>query len=80
MAYYLFLAVVIFMTVELYQAYKAKTLPALGKAIGFLSAALVLAVMVNASLLWTTAEYAKETIRGKSNLTSAAADGSDSNS
>lgn len=79
MAYYLFLAVVIFMAVELYQAYKSKTLPALGKAVGVLSAALVLAVMVNASLLWTTAEYAKETIRGKSNLTSVATDGTDSN-
>lgn len=78
MAYYLFLAVLIFMGIELYQAYKAKTLPALGKAVGFLSAALVLAVMVNASLLWTTAEYAKETIRGKSNLTSTAGEGGDS--
>ncbi|SMD05287.1 hypothetical protein [Pedobacter nyackensis] len=79
MAYYLFLSVLIFMGIELYQAYKTKTLPALGKAVGYLTAALVLAVMVNASVLWTTAEYAKETIRGKSNLTSAASDGGDSN-
>lgn len=69
MTYYLFLSILIFIGIEVYQAYKAKTLPALGKAIGFLSLAVVLAVMVNASLLWTTSEYAKETNRGKSNLT-----------
>ncbi|MDQ7947739.1 MAG: YfhO family protein, partial [Pedobacter sp.] len=34
----------------------------------------VLAVMVNASLLWTTSEYAKETNRGKSNLTTSTPD------
>lgn len=70
MTYYLFLAILIFVGIEIYQAYKNKTLPALGKAIGFLSLAVILAVMVNASLLWTTSEYAKETNRGKSNLTS----------
>lgn len=80
MTYYLLLCILIFMGIEFYQAYKNKTLPALGKTIGVLSAALVLAIMVNASLLWTTAEYAKETIRGKSNLTVAAtADGGDAN-
>jgi len=72
MTYYLFLALLIFIGIEIYQAYKAKTLPALGKAIGFLSIAVLIAVMVNASLLWTTSEYAKETNRGKSNLTAAA--------
>ncbi|KQB99605.1 hypothetical protein [Pedobacter sp. Hv1] len=70
MTYYLFLSILIFIGIEVYQAYKSKTLPVLGKAIGFLSLAVVLAVMVNASLLWTTSEYAKETNRGKSNLTS----------
>ncbi len=71
MTYYLFLSILIFIGIEVYQAYKAKTLPALGKAIGFLSLSVILAVMINASLLWTTSEYAKETNRGKSNLTSA---------
>lgn len=70
MTYYLLLSILIFMGIEIYQAYKTKTLPALGKAISFLGAAVVIAVMVNASLLWTTSEYAKETNRGKSNLTS----------
>ncbi|TKC13043.1 hypothetical protein FA048_05340 [Pedobacter polaris] len=72
MTYYLFICILIFIGIEIYQAYKAKALPALGKAIGFLSAAVLLAVMVNASLLWTTTEYAAETNRGKSNLTNAA--------
>jgi len=72
MTYYLFLALLIYMGIELYQAYKNKTLAALAKALGFLSIAVILSVMVNASLLWTTSEYAKETNRGKSNLTNAA--------
>lgn len=80
MTYYLLLCVVIFMGVEFYNAYKAKALPALGKAVGVLSAAALLAIMVNASVLWTTAEYARETIRGKSNLTEpVVADGGDAN-
>jgi hypothetical protein len=70
MTYYLLLTVLIFVGIELYQNYKHKTLATFGKAIGFLTAALVIAVMINASLLWTTSEYAKETNRGKSNLTS----------
>ncbi|MBC7417272.1 MAG: hypothetical protein H7325_03850, partial [Pedobacter sp.] len=69
MTYYLMLAVLIFIGVEIFQAYKTKRLPALGKAFGYLALSVLIAVMVNASLLWTTAEYAKETNRGKSNLT-----------
>lgn len=72
MTYYLFLCILIFIGIEVYQAYKAKALPALGKAFGYLAGAVLIAVMVNASLLWTTSEYAKETNRGKSNLTNAA--------
>ncbi|MCZ4242940.1 YfhO family protein [Pedobacter punctiformis] len=72
MTYYLFLAILVFVLVEIYQAYKTKTLSALGKAFGFLALSIVIAVMINASLLWSTAEYAKETNRGKSNLTSTA--------
>lgn len=72
MTYYLFIALLIYVGIELYHAYKNKTLPALGKAIGFLTVAVMLSVMVNASLLWTTSEYAAETNRGKSNLTNAA--------
>ena len=69
MTYYLFFALLIFMGIELYQAYKNKTLPALGKGVAYLVAGVLVAVMINASLLWTTSEYAGETNRGKSNLT-----------
>lgn len=69
MTYYLFLSLLILVGIELYQAYKNKTLPAFGKAIAYLAGAVVLSVMINASLLWTTSEYATETNRGKSNLT-----------
>lgn len=79
MTYYLLLSILIFMGIELYQAYKGKTLPTFGKAVGVLSAAVLLAVMVNASVLWTTAEYAKETNRGKSNLTAASTGGDNGN-
>lgn len=72
MTYYLFLCILIFIGIEVYQAYKAKALPVLGKALSYLAGAVLIAVMVNASLLWTTSEYAKETNRGKSNLTNAA--------
>lgn len=69
MTYYLFLSLLILVGIELYQAYKNKALPAFGKAVGFLAAGALVAVMINASLLWTTSEYAAETNRGKSNLT-----------
>jgi hypothetical protein len=36
---------------------------------GYLAAAVLLAVAINASLLWSTAEYAKDSYRGQSNLT-----------
>ncbi|RZK49783.1 MAG: hypothetical protein EOO99_05395 [Pedobacter sp.] len=69
MTYYLFLAVLILIGIELYQANKHRTMPAFLKSLGFLAASAVIALMVNASLLWTTSEYAKQTNRGKSNLT-----------
>lgn len=72
MTYYLMLALLIYIGIEIYQAYKNKTMPALSKALGYLTLAVLIGVMVNASLLWTTSEYAKETNRGKSNLTNAA--------
>ena len=69
MTYYLFLALLLLIGIELYNAYKNKTLPAFGKAIAFLTLSVVLAVAVNASMLWTTYEYGQLSIRGKSNLT-----------
>jgi len=70
MTYYLFLAMLILMGIELYHAYKDKQLARFGKAIGSIAAACVLALAVNAGLLWTTYEYSQESIRGKSNLIS----------
>src|SRR5690554_6589106 len=70
MTYYLFLAMLILMGIELYHAYKDKQLARFGKAIGSIAAACVLALAVNAGLLWTTYEYSQESIRGKSNVIS----------
>ena len=68
MTYYLFLAMLILVGIELYHAYKDKRLPAFWKSMGSIAAASVLALAVNAGLLWTTYEYSQESIRGKSNL------------
>jgi len=69
MTYYLMLAIFIFVIVEFYQAFKNKTVSNLLKSFAFLAFSVAIALMINASLLWSTAEYAKETNRGKSNLT-----------
>jgi len=70
MTYYLMLAVFILVIVEVFHAVKNKTMPQLVKSIGFLAVGLGIAVAVNASMLWSNAEYAKYTIRGQSNLKS----------
>ncbi|WP_158828707.1 YfhO family protein [Mucilaginibacter lacusdianchii] len=69
MTYYLLLAILIFIGIELYHAIKAKQTAGFLKSVGYLSAATLLAVAVNAAMLWTTYEYGQESIRGKSNLT-----------
>lgn len=69
MTYYLMLALLIMLGIELYHAIKNKTLSTFIKSAGYIAAAVVLAVAVNASILWSTADYGNETIRGKSNLT-----------
>ena len=69
-AYYLFLTALIFIVVELVYAIKEKTYKHFATAIAIVGVAAVFAVLTNLSLLWTTYEYGKETIRGKSNLTS----------
>lgn len=69
MTYYLFIALLIYIGIELYHAVKSKTTKDFIKSFGYLAAAAVLAIAVNAGMLWTTYEYGKETIRGKSNLT-----------
>ncbi len=69
MTYYLMFSILILMGIELYHAVKNKSLPSFTKALTYLFAATLLALAVNASMLWTTYEYGQETNRGKSNLT-----------
>ncbi len=68
MTYYLLFAIVILVGIELYQAIKIKATKPFFTAIGYLAVATLLALAVNASMLWSTYEYGKETNRGKSNL------------
>ncbi|MBD1394072.1 YfhO family protein [Mucilaginibacter glaciei] len=68
MTYYLMFAIVILIAIELYHAVKAKATAGFVRSIGFLAVATLLALSVNASLLWSTYDYGTETIRGKSNL------------
>ncbi|HEY0175595.1 MAG TPA: hypothetical protein VGC08_04405, partial [Pedobacter sp.] len=74
MTYYFLLVLLIFVGIEIYHGVKAKKTKELTRALGFLGMAILLSVMINASNLWTTYEYGKETIRGKSNLKSDAAE------
>ena len=69
MTYYLLIALLILVIVELYNAIKTKQIKPFSTSIIYLVAAVILAVMVNAAMLWTTSEYAKESNRGQSNLT-----------
>lgn len=69
MTYYLLIAILILVVIELYHAVKAKKTVLFFKSIAFLSAAVLLALAVNASLMWSTYEYSKDSYRGKSNLT-----------
>lgn len=68
--YYMFIGVVMLVGIELYHAIKGQKLPQFAKATGVQLVTLLLAIGVNASLLWPTYEYSKESIRGKSNLIS----------
>lgn len=69
MTFYLFIALLILVGIEFFHAYKNKTLPQFGKAFGFLTLGVVLAIAVNAGTLWTTYEYGQYSTRGKSNIT-----------
>ncbi|MEJ6982540.1 YfhO family protein [Pedobacter sp. P351] len=70
MTYYLFIALLIFIGIEIYHAFKEKRTSEFFKSLAYLVAGVILAVGVNAGSLWTTYEYGQESIRGKSNLTS----------
>lgn len=70
MTYYLFLALLIFIGIELVHAIRSKQLKIFSKSLVYLLCAAALAIAVNASMLWTTYEYGQESLRGKSNLSS----------
>ena len=77
MTYYLLFAIVILLGIELYHAIKEKTTNVYLKSIAFLGVATLIALSINASLLWSTYDYGKDTIRGKSNLTQHTSEPSD---
>jgi len=69
MTYYLLFLVIILGIVYLIDAYKKQVLPHFFKSVGLLTVAALLAVGLNATSLMATQEYAKESTRGKSELT-----------
>lgn len=69
MTYYLLFLVIILGIAYLIDAYHKQVLPHFFKSIGLLSVAALLAVGLNATNLMATQQYAKESTRGKSELT-----------
>lgn len=73
--FYLFLMLAILGIVELIYAAREKTWENFIKASAILTVATLLGVSANLSRIWTTQEYASETIRGKSELSAKASKG-----
>ncbi|WP_422104614.1 YfhO family protein [Winogradskyella sp.] len=69
MTYYLLFLVIVLGIAYLVDAYRKKLLPHYFKSVGLLSLAAILAVGLNATNIMATQEYAKESTRGKSELT-----------
>jgi hypothetical protein len=69
MTYYLMLLVLVLGISFLIEAWKKKELPAFFKTVGILSAAVLLALAINATPLLATKEYADTSTRSKSELT-----------
>lgn len=68
--YYLMLIAGVFVITELINSIREKHLPGFTKATGVLIIASIFAVATNITNIWATYEYGKETIRGKTELTS----------
>ncbi len=68
--YYLLIMVMIYGLAELINHYRQKQMKDFLKATGFLLAAALIAVLTNAASLWSTYEYSKYSIRGRTELTS----------
>ena len=64
MTYILFICLLILFFIELFKAFKTKTMNVFWKATLLLFVASLLAAGSSASKLWTTLEYAKDTMRG----------------
>jgi len=67
--YYTMLIILFFGIFQLYESFKKKQLPAFFKTFVLLTAGVALALASNITGLWTTYEYGKYSIRGKSELT-----------
>jgi hypothetical protein len=72
--YYTFFVIAFMAIAELFNALKTTGINGFGKSIGILAIGTVLGILSNTTSLWTTYEYANETIRGRSQLASADAD------
>jgi hypothetical protein len=68
MTYYLFIALLVYVGFELYYAIRDKKLPEFAKNTAVQIGAVVVAVAVNATVLFPTYEYSKLTTRGKANI------------
>ncbi|MDO9254172.1 MAG: YfhO family protein [Bacteroidales bacterium] len=68
--YYLMLIAAVFVITELVSSIREKKLPGFAKATGVLIIASIFALATNITSIWATYEYGKETIRGKTELTS----------
>lgn len=66
--YYLFIALLVYVGIEFYYAFREKKVTAFVRAAGLQIVAALVAVLVNASVLFPTYEYSKLTIRGKANI------------
>jgi hypothetical protein len=79
-SFYFFIVCLFIGIVYFIDALKNKELPSFGKQTGVLILAGVMALGANLGKIWTTQEYAEESIRGKSELTSASKDSGSSSS
>ncbi len=73
--FYAFLILAIFGIFQIVKAARTKEWGHFAKSTGILTFALGIAILCNLSRMWTTYEYSKETIRGKSELSSKASKG-----
>ncbi len=67
--YYLLMIAGVFVITELISSIREKQLPGFAKATGVLIIVSIFAVATNITNIWATYEYGKETIRGKTELT-----------